>query len=84
MEAALLAEFVSTVVVETVTELVIVPFFASTVTLKVIVLLPPLAIVPRLQLIVPDAPIAGVTQLPWLVVADKNVDCGDKRSLRRT
>ena len=64
IEAALLAEFVSTVVVETVTELVIVPFLASTLTLKLIVLLAPLAIVPRLQLMVPDAPIAGVTQLP--------------------
>ena len=64
IEAALLAEFVSTVVVETVTELVIVPFLESTLTLKLIVLLAPLAIVPRLQLMVPDAPIAGVTQLP--------------------
>jgi hypothetical protein len=84
IEAVLLARFGSLVVDETVTVLVIVVFFAMTVTLMLIGLVAPLGIVPRLQLTVPDAPTTGVTQLPWLGVADKNVDWEERTSLRRT
>ncbi len=66
IEAVLLARLGSLVLADTVAVLVIVFFFAITVTMTWVVLEAPLATEPRLQLIVPLAPGTGVMQLPWL------------------
>ncbi len=81
IEAVLLARFGSAVADEIVTVFVIEFFFAITVTTIWIGWLAWLASEPRLQLTTPDAPFTGVTQEPWLIVADTNVLCDDRASL---